>query len=100
MLDTTDVFVAQTCCIHIQLDEGIALGSALPKFIFRARTVHQWTPSPAIPRTREPHFILSPSEASYATNDPQRVFATLPLDRKSTRLNSSHSGESRMPSSA
>ena len=25
---------------------------------------------------------------------------TVPLDRKSTRLNSSHSGESRMPSSA
>ena len=27
-------------------------------------------------------------------------FAVYPLDRKSTRLNSSHSGESRMPSSA
>ena len=26
--------------------------------------------------------------------------AAMPLDRKSTRLNSSHSGESRMPSSA
>ena len=29
-----------------------------------------------------------------------RSFATIDLDRKSTRLNSSHSGESRMPSSA
>ena len=28
------------------------------------------------------------------------VFNTMPADRKSTRLNSSHSGESRMPSSA
>ena len=28
------------------------------------------------------------------------VFACVDLDRKSTRLNSSHSGESRMPSSA
>ena len=32
--------------------------------------------------------------------DPSKVSALLALDRKSTRLNSSHSGESRMPSSA
>ena len=31
---------------------------------------------------------------------PLRSQAATPLDRKSTRLNSSHSGESRMPSSA
>ena len=32
--------------------------------------------------------------------DPAKVEKTFVLDRKSTRLNSSHSGESRMPSSA
>ena len=31
---------------------------------------------------------------------PTEVFAVFGVDRKSTRLNSSHSGESRMPSSA
>ena len=35
-----------------------------------------------------------------AVVDGQHVDLTFPLDRKSTRLNSSHSGESRMPSSA
>ena len=31
---------------------------------------------------------------------PAQELRTIPIDRKSTRLNSSHSGESRMPSSA
>ena len=35
-----------------------------------------------------------------ATRSQQRAMTHFELDRKSTRLNSSHSGESRMPSSA
>ena len=35
-----------------------------------------------------------------ATWDPKRIDHELGLDRKSTRLNSSHNGQSRMPSSA
>ena len=37
---------------------------------------------------------------SVATTRPETMLADMAVDRKSTRLNSSHSGESRMPSSA
>ena len=43
------------------------------------------------------HFKYPPNEGSHIG---QRGVAMLGEDRKSTRLNSSHSGESRMPSSA
>ena len=42
------------------------------------------------------YYSLKP----HAINDNQPLFLLLHEDRKSTRLNSSHSGESRMPSSA
>ena len=44
------------------------------------------------------HFIVGEVPTSFQTVLEQ--FTALGLDRKSTRLNSSHSGESRMPSSA
>ena len=40
------------------------------------------------------------STKQFAPTIQKRAAATLAEDRKSTRLNSSHSGESRMPSSA
>ena len=43
-------------------------------------------------------FVSTP--AGDGNHGPVRVADTYHLDRKSTRLNSSHSGESRMPSSA
>ena len=43
--------------------------------------------------------FLSQNPNAFSNPNPDRV-GGLTLDRKSTRLNSSHSGESRMPSSA
>ena len=40
------------------------------------------------------------NEKEVSENKPHKFRATATKDRKSTRLNSSHSGESRMPSSA
>ena len=40
------------------------------------------------------------SGGTFADLDDVAPFLAVPADRKSTRLNSSHSGESRMPSSA
>ena len=44
-----------------------------------------------------PLFLFNPSRPASILNRP---LACIVRDRKSTRLNSSHSGESRMPSSA
>ena len=53
--------------------------------------------SSTISNTTNPNVRrLSATEMQRLTNSPE----SLPVDRKSTRLNSSHSGESRMPSSA
>ena len=46
-------------------------------------------------------IIRQPENIEYAAHPLEKQFTTLIIeDRKSTRLNSSHSGESRMPSSA
>ena len=44
--------------------------------------------------------VVKPDYAKWMLDDPRVNFAISARDRKSTRLNSSHSGESRMPSSA
>ena len=58
---------------------------------------------PAIPHgsLRRPKE-LRPGATTYLALEPQQLKLAIDLlrDRKSTRLNSSHSGESRMPSSA
>ena len=60
------------------------------------QTVHpQWQP-PVEPLVRMDEPIHKPS----IEEAPKLKLKILPEDRKSTRLNSSHSGESRMPSSA
>ena len=48
------------------------------------------------------HAVLSLDGAEYAVSldDLQKILADIAGDRKSTRLNSSHNRESRMPSSA
>ena len=44
--------------------------------------------------------IINPSTGDTIAEAPNGTQADVDRDRKSTRLNSSHSGESRMPSSA
>ena len=54
----------------------------------------------SLPRQSTPDYLTGctdPNERQFA---PGRSELDVPSDRKSTRLNSSHSGESRMPSSA
>ena len=85
-------------------------GRALPRPP-SAQQVRKQTSIPTGSNTRIPPSaspasppVVSPS-TSTGRSRPQSMFInpvskTAPLDRKSTRLNSSHSGESRMPSSA
>ena len=51
-------------------------------------------------RTRLNQTHRTPRMSSAPTDSPHSAHQLYPRDRKSTRLNSSHSGESRMPSSA
>ena len=54
-------------------------------------------------RAPETVKILTETAAVYSVNDAEKMkdkIDVLIIDRKSTRLNSSHSGQSRMPSSA
>ena len=57
---------------------------------------------PPADRYEDEWLRQNPSVAGYATgNDPETKHSSVVLkDRKSTRLNSSHVSESRMPSSA
>ena len=60
----------------------------------------QYDPSKGLP---DPSFTLQLSDEVYSSSNlwaVQKLFDGPFQDRKSTRLNSSHSGESRMPSSA
>ena len=45
-------------------------------------------------------YVVETTEQKSLTNHPQDKYQQIRLDRKSTRLNSSHSSVSRMPSSA
>ena len=54
-------------------------------------------PSRGVRTSMSDYVITPPVQAAIPVRGSEQMF---PVDRKSTRLNSSHSGESRMPSSA
>ena len=70
---------------------------------YEASAVTDFTSVMQAVKNTHPYLILLdiklPQESGYSICSQIRSFSNVP-DRKSTRLNSSHSGESRMPSSA
>ena len=67
-----------------------------------AESSEQTTPSDSV-ATSSRASVAPPAVSdvkAYFEKNSIAIHGTTPLDRKSTRLNSSHSGESRMPSSA
>ena len=81
-------------------DEGDKGGVDVERHVRFAQSVGDW---PLFPDTRDALARLSKHyKLCVLSNVDRTLFARTQevLDRKSTRLNSSHSGESRMPSSA
>ena len=80
-----DLAEPQAVCLQARfLPEGVAQGTDEPRGNGQVAGLPQWTEVPS-PRMNASHQVEETSE--------------LP-DRKSTRLNSSHRSQSRMPSSA
>ena len=75
--------------------EAAAQETVLEKAGVNISVVHGMLPPPAIKQMRGDHSSIPDLQSAVPF-----FAAGLSLDRKSTRLNSSHSGESRMPSSA
>ena len=79
-----------------RVDPDELISGLVPPPHFESVSFDSYRPDPAQPSQAEARDTLR----DFVTAKPKQGMLARLLDRKSTRLNSSHSGESRMPSSA